>query len=64
MKEQMKLLKQEHPKSPQKEIMKLVADRWSSRQASSKTAANASSELGSVDEVVAGLEVLDLTEAK
>lgn len=36
MKEQMKVLKEENPKSPQKEIMKLVADRWSTRQGTSK----------------------------
>lgn len=38
MKEQMKVLKEENPKSPQKEIMKLVADRWSARQGTTKRA--------------------------
>lgn len=36
MQQQMRLLREEDPKSPQKEIMKRVADRWSSLQASSK----------------------------
>lgn len=31
MKEQMRLLKEENPKSPQKDIMKLVASRWAER---------------------------------
>lgn len=37
MKEQMKVLKEENPKSPQKDIMKLVASRWASRQGETKT---------------------------
>ncbi|OIW26775.1 hypothetical protein CONLIGDRAFT_656087 [Coniochaeta ligniaria NRRL 30616] len=48
MKEQMRLLKEENPKTPQKEIMRRVADRWSSREAAS------------VDEVAVGIEHLDL----
>jgi predicted SprT family Zn-dependent metalloprotease len=38
MKEQMKVLKEENPTSPQKEIMRLVADRWSTRRGASKGA--------------------------
>jgi predicted SprT family Zn-dependent metalloprotease len=60
MKEQMKLLKEENPKSPQKEIMKRVADRWSSLQASSKTLDTPLEAVPSVDEVAARIEVLEL----
>lgn len=60
MKEQMRLLKEEDPKSPQKEIMKRVADRWSSLQASSKMPVKDGI---SVDEVAIGIEVLDLDDA-
>ncbi|KAG7293850.1 hypothetical protein NEMBOFW57_003910 [Staphylotrichum longicolle] len=46
MKEQMRLVKEENPKSPQKEIMKIVAGRWaaqkSSRAMSSSTTPDAS----------------------
>lgn len=60
MKEQMRLLKEENPKSPQKEIMKQVADRWSSLQASSKTLDKPLKEVSSVAEVAVAIEHLDL----
>lgn len=62
MKEQMKLLKDERPKSPQKEIMKLVADVWSSRQALTKVEAKAGQAPTSDNEVagrIAGLTLDD-----
>jgi len=37
MKEQMRLVKAENPKSPQKEIMKIVAGRWAASKASSSS---------------------------
>jgi germ cell nuclear acidic protein len=59
MKEQMKLLKAEDPSSPQKDIMRRVADRWAAQGKKAAPAAKASP----VDEVAAGMEVLDLTGA-
>lgn len=61
MKEQMRLLREENPKSPQKEIMKQVADRWSSLQVSSKTIDKPLQEVPSVDEVALRIEGLDLS---
>jgi predicted SprT family Zn-dependent metalloprotease len=63
MKEQMRLLKQEDPNSPQKEIMKRVAERWTSLQASSKALAEPGKVVVSVDEVDVGIEDLDLDSA-
>jgi predicted SprT family Zn-dependent metalloprotease len=50
MKEQMRVVKAENPKSPQKEIMKIVASRWAASKASTRE--------GGVKEVVAGVEEL------
>lgn len=59
MKEQMKVLKEENPKSPQKDIMKLVGDRWSSRQGSSKASTKRGKKDGDVATVASAL--IDLT---
>lgn len=60
MKQQMRLLKEEDPKSPQKEIMKRVADRWSSLQASSSLPERPLKDGIGVDEVAAGMDALHL----
>ncbi|KAM7207959.1 SprT-like family domain containing protein [Naviculisporaceae sp. PSN 640] len=41
MKEQMRLLKEENPKSPQKDIMRLVASRWAERGRTNTTGSRA-----------------------
>lgn len=64
MREQMKLLKEKWPKSPQKEIMKLAADRWSSLQASAKGGAGTGKMKVSVDEVAAGIGALAIDGAE
>ena len=56
MKEQMRVLKEENPKSPQKEIMKLVADKWAKEaKPQGKRTANAVAKL---EDVVDGLQSL------
>ncbi|KAK4247156.1 SprT-like family-domain-containing protein [Corynascus novoguineensis] len=54
MKEQMRLVKEENPKSPQKEIMKIVASRWAAK----KETASATTPGEQVKEVEKGLEEL------
>ncbi|KAB5526412.1 SprT-like family-domain-containing protein [Coniochaeta sp. 2T2.1] len=59
MKEQMRLMKEENPGSPQKEIMKRVADRWSSLQKAA--GGKGTTDKGVVEGLVAEVEILDLT---
>lgn len=70
MKEQMKVIKEENPGSPQKDIMKMVASRWKSKEAGDGTSSSASSSQvgGSRDNKVDGvttslkhLTIVDLT---
>ncbi|KAL1884148.1 hypothetical protein VTK73DRAFT_6817 [Phialemonium thermophilum] len=58
MKEQMKLTRQEHPKSPQKDIMRMVAEKWSRRTKEVTTRVPAAG----VDDVSKNLAVLTLSE--
>ncbi|KAK3319797.1 SprT-like family-domain-containing protein [Cercophora scortea] len=67
MKEQMRVVKEENPGSPQKEIMKLVASRWALKGGKSVSAS--SSRLGTPEEGVDGvtggigaLEIVELSE--
>jgi len=62
MKEQMKLLKEENPKSPQKEIMKLVAQKWSSQESKGGAAKKTAEMVHVVEEVAEGVDVLTLEE--
>ncbi|KAB5542414.1 SprT-like family-domain-containing protein [Coniochaeta sp. 2T2.1] len=59
MKEQMRLMKEENPGSPQKEIMRRVADRWSSLQKGA--GGKGTTDKGAVEGLVAEVEILDLT---
>ena len=60
MREHMKLLKEENPKSPQKEIMRLVADRWSRNQAFKTEAGKMHQGPDPVVDVTAGLNGLTI----
>ncbi len=60
MKEQMRLVKGENPKSPQKEIMKIVASRWAERKAKAAVQPAAALEEEEVDEVAEELGDLAL----
>lgn len=63
MKEQMKVLKEENPGSPQKDIMKLVAQKWSSQESSKGGATKKTCETADIVEDVAdGLGTLTLEE--
>ncbi|KAI9150153.1 HMG box-containing protein C19G7.04 [Paramyrothecium foliicola] len=53
MKEQMKIVRQENPGSPQKEVMRIVADRWAKKTGKVKGKASSS-----IDDVVDQLEIL------
>lgn len=58
MKEQMRVLKEENPKSPQKDIMKMVADKWAKEaKPQGKRAGDAVAKL---EDVVDGLQSLAL----
>jgi predicted SprT family Zn-dependent metalloprotease len=59
MKEQMKLLKEENPKSPQKEIMKLVAQKWS-RQEPKRTTKRTCEIIDIAEDVADDLDALTL----
>ncbi|OLN87704.1 HMG box-containing protein C19G7.04 [Colletotrichum chlorophyti] len=59
-KEQMKLVKQEHPKSPQKEVMRIIADRWAKRNGANR-AASESTQSVPISETVARLDDLELS---
>lgn len=70
MKEQMKVIKEENPGSPQKDIMKMVASRWKSKEAGdgNSSAASSSSQVGGSKDQVDGvtnsmdhLTIVDLT---
>lgn len=63
MKEHMKLLREENPESPQKDIMKLVADKWS-RQEKKGASKKAGKGVDIVDDVADGLDALSLGEGK
>lgn len=61
MKKQMKLLKEENPRSPQKDIMKQVAERWSSMQATSKSSSKPLRKAPvTADELAVGVEFITL----
>ncbi len=57
VKAQMRVVKEENPKSPQKEIMKIVAGRWAAQKAKGQKTVVAEEE---VQEVVEGMEELVL----
>ncbi|KAF4902050.1 HMG box-containing protein [Colletotrichum viniferum] len=59
-KEQMKIVKQEHPKSPQKEVMKIIADRWAKRGGSNRATPETESAEASIDNVGARLNSIKL----
>ncbi|KAJ5004568.1 HMG box-containing protein [Colletotrichum sp. SAR 10_99] len=59
-KEQMKIVKQEHPKSPQKEVMKIIADRWAKRGGSNRATPETESVEASIDNVGARLNSIKL----
>ncbi|EJT75806.1 HMG box-containing protein [Gaeumannomyces tritici R3-111a-1] len=67
MSEHMKLIRQEHPGSPQKEVMKLVAERWAkTSKKTTKTrgkAKAAEAEEQDVDDVVDGLVSLNIQDS-
>jgi hypothetical protein len=58
VKEQMRVVKGENPKSPQKEIMKIVAGRWAEKKANK--AAPAAKVEEEVEEAAEELEELSL----
>ncbi|WYZ43034.1 hypothetical protein EsH8_VI_000733 [Colletotrichum jinshuiense] len=49
-KEQMKVVKQEHPKSPQKEVMKIIAERWAKRGGSNRATPDLDDQSATVSE--------------
>ncbi|KAK2778307.1 sprt family metallopeptidase [Colletotrichum kahawae] len=59
-KEQMKIVKQEHPKSPQKELMKIIADRWAKRGGSNRATPETESAEASIDNVGTRLDCIKL----
>lgn len=68
MKEQMKLIKQENPASPQKDIMKMVATRWSQKEKPTSSSQCSNDDSGSKPHKVEGvaraldqLALIDLT---
>jgi predicted SprT family Zn-dependent metalloprotease len=63
VREQMKVLKAENPQSPQKDIMRLVAEKWSSLESKPGTASKKKLAEKSVDDVVDSLDKLSLAAA-
>ncbi|WQF85149.1 Putative sprT-like, zinc ribbon domain, High mobility group box domain superfamily [Colletotrichum destructivum] len=49
-KEQMKLVKQEHPKSQQKEVMKIIGERWAKRGGSNRATPDSENQLAPTSE--------------
>ncbi|GKT39905.1 HMG box-containing protein C19G7.04 [Colletotrichum spaethianum] len=63
-KEQMKIVKQEHPKSPQKEVMKIIGERWAKRGGSNRATPDSEDQSASVSETSVskiGSRLVDLT---
>ncbi|KAK1984298.1 SprT-like family-domain-containing protein [Colletotrichum cereale] len=49
-KEQMKIVKQEHPKSPQKEVMRIIGERWAKRGGSNRATPDSEDQSASISE--------------
>ncbi|OHX00238.1 sprt family metallopeptidase [Colletotrichum incanum] len=63
-KEQMKIVKQEHPKSPQKEVMKIIGERWAKRGGSNRATPDSEDQSASISETSVskiGSRLVDLT---
>ncbi|KXH52430.1 hypothetical protein CSAL01_02048 [Colletotrichum salicis] len=55
-KEQMKVVKKEHPGSPQKEVMKIIAERWAKRGGSAPATPDSEADVNKI-----GSQLVDLT---
>ncbi|KAK2062351.1 hypothetical protein LY76DRAFT_565297 [Colletotrichum caudatum] len=63
-KEQMKIVKQEHPKSPQKEVMRIIGERWAKRGGSNRATPDSEDQSASISEISVsevGSRLVDLT---
>ncbi|EFQ30501.1 hypothetical protein CGRA01v4_10055 [Colletotrichum graminicola] len=50
-KEQMKIVKQEHPKSPQKEVMRIIGEKWAKRDGSNRATPDSEDQSASISEI-------------